>query len=194
MRLNVAVNSLSSDSPVKPKLDQILERMQEGIEEGRKTIQGLRSSDPRTFDLVAALCAARQEFSAQSSVDFRVNVVGHQQSLRPEVQHEIYRIGREALVNAFCHSRAERIDLELEYADSNLTIQVRDNGCGIEPQVLDTGRAGHWGLTGMRERAERIGALLKISSSPTAGTEIKLSIPNDIAFQSSSADLGRLEG
>jgi nitrate/nitrite-specific signal transduction histidine kinase len=62
-------------------------------------------------------------------------------------------------------------------------MRVRDNGCGIDPQVLNSGRAGHWGLTGMRERATRIGGLLKISSSTTAGTEVQLSIPSDIAFQ-----------
>ena len=65
---------------------------------------------------------------------------------------------------------------------------VRDNGCGIDPQVLDTGREGHWGLAGMRERATRIGGLLKISSSATAGTEVQLSIPNAVAFQLSAVD------
>jgi signal transduction histidine kinase len=65
-------------------------------------------------------------------------------------------------------------------------MRVRDNGCGIDPQVLDTGREGRRGLTGMRERAMRIGGLLKVSSSPTAGTEIQLSIPKDVAFQRSS--------
>jgi PAS domain S-box-containing protein len=194
MQLGAAMISLSSDSPVKPKLDHVLERMQQGIEEGRKTIQGLRSTVSRPLDLVVALSAVRHEFSAQLAVDFRVTVIGQRQSLRSAIQHEIYRLGREALVNAFCHSRAERIELELEYANSNLTMRVRDNGCGIDPQVLNTGREGHWGLTGMRERAARIGGLLKISSSPTAGTEIKLSIPSDVAFQPSPADLGRVEG
>ena len=61
-------------------------------------------------------------------------------------------------------------------------MRIRDNGCGIDPQVLDTGREGHWGLTGMRERAMNLGGLLKVSSSPTAGTEIQLSIPNNVAF------------
>jgi signal transduction histidine kinase len=59
---------------------------------------------------------------------------------------------------------------------SDLRMNVRDNGCGIDPQVLHTGREGHWGLAGMRERATRLGGLLKISSSAT-GTEIELSLP-----------------
>jgi signal transduction histidine kinase len=70
--------------------------------------------------------------------------------LPPETQHEIYRIGRESLVNAFCHSGAKRVDLELEYSDSELRMRIRDNGCGIDPEVLEKGRDGHWGLAGMR--------------------------------------------
>jgi PAS domain S-box-containing protein len=189
LQLGGALKNLPPESQVKSKLDPILQFMEQGIEEGRNAIQGLRSSGNRPLDLVAALSAVRQEFSAQPGVDFCVRVLGPQQPLRSSIQQEIYRLGREALVNAFCHSGAKRIDLELEYNDSNLTIRVRDNGCGIDPQVLDTGRKGHWGLTGMRERTARIGGLLDISSSATAGTEIQLSIPSDVAFQVSPTDL-----
>ncbi len=67
------------------------------------------------------------------------------------------------------------MELELEYSDSDLRMRICDNGCGIDPQVLEKGRVGHWGLAGMRERATKIGGLLKISSSAT-GTEIELSL------------------
>jgi signal transduction histidine kinase len=80
--------------------------------------------------------------------------------MQPAIRQENYRIGREALLNAFCHSRAKGIELSLEYAESALFLRLRDNGCGIDPQVLHAGRDGHWGLEGMRERATRIGALL----------------------------------
>jgi signal transduction histidine kinase len=98
------------------------------------------------------------------------------------IPQEIYGMGKEALVNAFCHSGAKRVDCEFEYTDSDLQLRVRDNGCGIDPQVLDAGREGHWGLRGMRERATRIGAVLKISRSAAAGTEVQLSIPSRVAF------------
>jgi len=190
LQLGAAMNRLPSDSPVKPELDRILQLMEQGIEEGRNAIQGLRSSDSRTLDLVLALSGVQQELAVQPDVDFRVIVAGRQLPLRPAVRQEIYRIGREALVNAFCHSGAKRVELELEYADSNLTMRVRDNGCGIDPQVLDSGREGHWGLAGMRERATRIGGLLKISSNATAGTQVQLSIPSGVAFQLSFTDHG----
>ena len=175
--LGVAVESLPPESQVKSKLDPILHVLELGIEESRNAIQGLRSSDSRRWDLVVALSAVHQEFSTEDGVDFRVNVVGQEQPLRPAIQDEIYRIGREALVNAFRHAEAKRINLEFEYTSSGLTMRVVDDGCGMDPQILHTGRRGHWGLTGMRERAAKIGGLLKISSSPTAGTEIQLSVP-----------------
>ena len=189
MRLGAAMDCLPSDSPVKPKLDPILQLMEQGIEEGRNAIQGLRSSVSGTLDLVLALSGVQQELAVEPDVDFRVSVAGRQQPLQPPVKHELYRIGREALVNAFRHSGAKRVDFELEYADRDLRLRVRDNGCGIDPHVLEAGREGHWGLAGMRERATKIGGLLEISSSATAGTEVQLSIPSVVAFQRSPTDL-----
>jgi len=186
MQLSVALDGVPPDSLVKPRLDRILQIMNQGIEEGRSTIQSLRPSDSRTLDLVLALSSVHQELAVQPDMDFRVTVAGRQQPLRPPIRNEIYRIGREALVNAFCHSRAKRVEFELEYADSDLRMRVRDNGCGIDPQVLAAGRKGHWGLTGMQERATRIGGLLKISSSAAAGTEVQLSVPGALAFQVSA--------
>ena len=188
-QLGLAVEGLPPESQVKSKLNPILQVMQQGIEEGRNAIQGLRSSDSRRLDLVVALSAVRQEFSTAHGVEFRVSVVGQQRPLRPAIQDEIYRIGREALVNAFCHAAAKRIELELEYVGGGLTMRIRDDGCGMDPQVLDTGRKGHWGLTGMRERAARIGGLLKISSSSSAGTEIQLAVPSGFRSNSENRQL-----
>src|SRR5262249_20373016 len=182
MQLGVAVDAVPEESPVKPRLDRVLQIMSRGIEESRSTIRGLRSSDSATSDLVIALSGIEQELSCRPDIDFRVNVTGRQQPLNPLIQQEIYRIGREALLNAFCHSGAKRVEFQLEYADRELQIRVRDDGIGIDPQVLRNGREGHWGLAGMRERAERIGGFLNISSTPTNGTEVRLSIPSSIAF------------
>ncbi len=73
--------------------------------------------------------------------------------------------------------------MQLEYGFNKLRVHVSDDGCGIDPEVLRAGRDGHWGLPGMRERAERIGAKLHVWSSATAGTEVELSVPSQIAFQ-----------
>jgi signal transduction histidine kinase len=181
LHLGAAVLRVAQDSPVKNQLDRILEIMTQGIVEGRSAIQGLRSPGSQTSDLVGSLSRIHAELKVQPDIDFRVTVTGRQEPLAREIQQEIYRICREALVNAFFHSGAKRIELELEYSDSELYVRIRDNGCGIEPRMLEKGRDGHWGLAGMRERTTRIGGVLKISSSPAAGTEVQLSIPISIA-------------
>src|SRR5215813_891588 len=188
MQLGVAVDAVPEESAVKPRLDRVLQIMSRGIEEGRSTIRGLRASDSAARDLVIALSGVKLELSCRPDADFFVNIAGRPQPLNPFIQQEVYRIGREALLNAFCHSRAKCVEFELEYADRELQMRVCDDGIGIDPQVLRNGREGHWGLAGMRERAERIGGFLKISSSPSNGTEVRLSIPSGVAFQSSATE------
>lgn len=188
LQLSLFADSLPSDGMVKPKLDRILQLMDQGIEEGRKTIEDLRSSESSISDLVLALSRVDEELAVQSGIDFRVIVNGRERPLQPPVRHEIYRIGREALVNAFRHSKAKRVEFELEYADRALRMRIRDNGCGIDPQVLRCGRDGHWGLAGMRERAMRIGGVFEIFSGETSGTRVELSVPSKIAFQTTRTD------
>jgi signal transduction histidine kinase/ligand-binding sensor domain-containing protein len=187
MQLHVAVDRLPQDSEAKSSLARVLQLMGQVIEEGRKAVQGLRSPQSGSLNLEQAFARVQQELAIQEDVGFRVIVDGQPRPLHPVLRDEVYRIGREALVNAFRHSRAKSIELELEYASSQLRVLVRDNGCGIDPLMLRSGREGHWGLPGMRERAERIGAKLHVWSSATAGTEVELSVPSHVAFQSQSS-------
>jgi signal transduction histidine kinase len=181
MQLGATVKGVPSDSPVKVRLDRILQLMEQGIEDGRKALQGLRLSDTVPLDLVQAFSSIQRELAVPSDVEFRITVIGKERPLHLCIQHEIYRIGREALINSFRHSRATRVEVDLEYGDSELRMRVRDNGCGLDSRVLETGREGHWGLAGMRERAAKIGGPLKIANSAT-GTEIELSLPSDVAM------------
>ncbi|HLK20771.1 MAG TPA: two-component regulator propeller domain-containing protein [Bryobacteraceae bacterium] len=182
MQLHVAIDRLPPDSPERTALTKIVELMGQVIEEGRNALRGLRLSGG--FDLEQAFSLVPQDLSTEEDVDFRVIVEGHPRPLHPLVRDEVYRIGREALVNAFSHSKAKKIEAELEYGSSELRVLIRDNGRGIDPEVLKRGREGHWGLPGMRERAERIGARLSLWSRAAAGTEVELSIPSELAFQS----------
>jgi signal transduction histidine kinase len=184
MQLHIAIDSLPADSAERPAMGRILQLMGQVIEEGRNTLRGLRLTPSGSPDLEQAFSRIPQDLSMREDVDFRVIVEGHPRPLHPLVRDEVYRIGREALVNAFSHSKARKIEAELEYGSSELRILIRDNGRGIDPEVLRRGREGHWGLPGMRERAERIGARLSLWSSAAAGTEVELSIPSDLAFQS----------
>jgi hypothetical protein len=140
----------------------------------------------RIGPLGEALAGVANDSASPSAVGFRLVVHGRERELRAELRAEVYRIGREALVNACRHSRATAIETEVEYRAGELRIAVRDNGCGINPRELRWGPNGHCGLQGMRERAERIGARLKVRSRASAGTEVELSVPSHVAFQHQS--------
>jgi signal transduction histidine kinase/ligand-binding sensor domain-containing protein len=188
LQLQVAEARLPADSPAKPIMGEVLTLMRSAIEGGRKAVRSLRSSQEETGDLTHAFSRIPQELAMPAEVGYRVTVEGQPRSLHPLVRDEVYRIGREALVNAFRHSGARTIEVELDYATEQLRILVCDDGCGIDPHVLREGRQGHWGLSGMRERAEGIGAKLKVLSRAAGGTEVELSVPNDVAFRSYSPD------
>jgi len=183
MQLHVAVDQLPPNSPAAPGLNRVLQLMGQVIDEGRNTLRGLRSSVPAR-DLAGSFSEIPQQLGEQQGTEFRVIVGGPVLTLQPGIQEEVYRIGREAVLNAYRHSRASNIELELQYAPKYLGVVVRDNGCGIDPDIAQSGRDGHYGLSGMRERAERIGAKLKVWSGNGQGTEVELRVPSEIAFES----------
>lgn len=184
MQLHVAVDSLPEDSPVRPKLKRTMELMAQVIQEGRDTLRGLRPSEDSGRDLENTFLEMPEELGHDSEINFRVIVQGESVPLRAAIHDEVYRIGREALVNAFRHSHANNIEVWLEYQVQQLRLLISDDGCGIDSNVLEFGREGHWGLSGMRSRAERIGAKLRVMSRRQAGTEVELCIPSRIAFVS----------
>ena len=181
MHLHVMVDEIAE--PVRPKLDVILRRISQIVEEGRQTVQGLRTTHIADDALEHALTRDGEEFRGQQSVEIRLVVEGKRQSLNPLVSDEVYRICREALANAFRHAQASCVEIAIEYAPNHLRIQVVDNGCGMEPDVVKSGAPGHWGITGMRERAERIGASLRVWSRLNAGTGVELVVPGKVVFQ-----------
>ena len=178
--LHNAVEEMPADSPSKPSLNRALRLMRGVIDEGRHALQGLRSSGMAFTSLERALSDVGEEFTP-SSARFRILVMGRPKALKPAIQEQIYLIGREALANALRHSEATSIEVDVEYLRRELRVVVRDNGCGIDPQVLRLEGDSQWGLLGMRERAKSIGAQLRIWSRRGAGTEVEISVPTDIA-------------
>jgi signal transduction histidine kinase len=159
----------------------------QAVNEGRAALSSLRTSTTEKNDLAAALQRATDNCTANGSMMPTFSVVGDAKDMHPIVRDEIYRIGYEAIRNACKHSEASELDVELRY-DNDLMIRVKDNGMGIDERIAEEGKDGHFGLTGMRERAARIGAKFTIATSATSGTEITLVIPGDIAFQTSITD------
>jgi len=183
LQLDVAEDQLPDDSPARPLLRRVLVLMGRVTEEGRNALRGLRAPEVTRRDLEIAFSCLRQEFPLDEKVSYRVIANGEDRALRPVVRDEVYRIGREAIVNAFVHAKANNIEVEVEYANDHFRVLVRDDGIGMDRQVLRAGREGHWGLPGMRERSESIGASLKLRSRTGAGTEVELTIPGAVAFE-----------
>jgi len=180
MQLHAAVEQMPADSPSKPSLSRALCLMQRVIDEGRDVLQGLRSARLASMSLEEALSSVWDEFTPSGGVRFRIFVKGQPKALKPVVREQIYLIGREALVNALRHSKATSIEAEVEYLPRRLRVVVRDNGCGIDPQLVRPDRHAPWGLIGMRERAGSISAKLRIWSRPGAGTEVEVSVPSHV--------------
>jgi len=177
MQLQHAVDQVPEDSPGKPALHRAVHLMDRVIDEGRHALTGLRSSAVESTSLEQAFSGLREELVPGCCANFRVFVKGQSKFLEPAVHEQVYRIGREALVNALRHSEATSIEAEVDYLPGHLRVVVRDNGCGIDPHMVRSGRKAHWGLAGMRERAEAIGAKFHIWSRPGAGTEVEISVP-----------------
>ena len=180
MQLHSAIDDLPADTPNRAELEGLLLQMSRVSDEGRVAVRGLRT--PSSDDLDQAFCFVQQEYASRSDADFEVTVEGQVRDIHPLIRDEVYRIGREALVNAFRHAKANRIVVEIEYGRQRLRLHVSDDGCGIDPDILHTGRDGHWGLPGMRERAQRIGGQITLASRPGAGTEVELVLPASVAF------------
>jgi signal transduction histidine kinase len=133
-------------------------------------------------DLAEAFRRAGEECVFERPIEFNVSVEGSCQEMHPVVRDEVYRIGYEAIRNACTHSGAKLVTAELSYLD-DLTLRVRDNGKGIEPDMAATGKNGHFGLVGMYERASRIRGKLTISSTAGSGTDVELVVPRSIVFE-----------
>ena len=146
----------------------------------------MRSSTVIKNDLARTLATVGEglasEQNSRSPVDFRVVVEGESRDIHPIVRDEVYRIACEATRNAFHHSGASRIEIEICYDHWKLRVRVEDNGKGIDLKVLDSGGCeGHYGLPGMRERAKLAGGKLTVRSKLDFGTEIELTIPASLA-------------
>ena len=179
-------------------LESALISADQAIAEGRNAIHQLRSESSEETNLEQMLLATGRELASSqnrgdSGPPLRVIVEGNRRPKRAMIRDEIHRIARELLRNAYRHAHARNIEAELRYDDDAFLLVVRDDGKGIDPKVLkDRGLAGHWGFSGMYERAKGIGARLDIWSEVGAGTEVRLRVPAGIAYEK-SGDSGRFK-
>ncbi|MEJ0087959.1 MAG: histidine kinase [Pseudomonadota bacterium] len=183
LQLSVANNQMAADAPAKPLVERILKLLRQIVDEGRDAVRNLRTRQSASAALEQALAQIPRDLGVDDKVPVRLLVEGTPRVLRPAVRDEVYWICREALANAFRHSSASSIEVVLEYSAVRFRLAIRDNGGGMDPAIVQAGREGHWGLSGMRERANKIGATFKVMSGKGAGTEIDLVMPAVAAFE-----------
>jgi signal transduction histidine kinase/ligand-binding sensor domain-containing protein len=176
-RFDLIKNRLPPADPVQEQIELALQAADDVISEGREQVMDLRVGSTRVGDLATALADAGAALSAQYGAVFRIDTAGTPRRLAAEVEDEAFAIGREALFNAFRHGGGFPVRIALDYAASAFTLCVNDAGPGIGADILAARqRPGHWGLVGMRERAERVGGALDIASAPGAGTRVSFTV------------------
>ena len=162
-------------------LDRLSEWLERAMMEGRAALDSLRTSTLETNDLSLALQDCARDCELGHAVEVHISVLGAPRDMHPIAREEVLRIGSEAIRNACVHSGGSHVSVKLEY-QPYFSLQVRDDGHGIDHETLGSGKKGHFGLMGMRERADRIGGKLTITSAPD-GTKVNLVVPGGLIFK-----------
>jgi signal transduction histidine kinase len=141
----------------------------------------LRSTRLDARDLLGSLRDLAANTQAAKGVQVDVVVSGQPRRCSAEMEEQLLRIGQEAVSNAVRHGRAARIEVALDYTRDAVSLKVSDDGAGFVPVVQPVENGEHLGLMNMKERAERIGGHVHISSSPGQGTAVLAVAPLSLA-------------
>ena len=172
------------DETAHEALEKALDQADQILGEARDRVRNLRGVSESHSDLPEAFKRVAEENPQARETTFKAVVEGSQRELHPLVMEESYCIGREAIINALTHSNGSNVEVEITYDPRQFRLRVRDDGRGFDPKILeDGGRPDHWGLQGMRERSDRIGAQLKFWSRREAGSEVELIVPGATAYR-----------
>ena len=178
VQLEVVARTLPPTAEIaRTHLDRVRLLVRHGIAEARRYVWDLRSQALENKDLPAALSETARRLTAETAVEIQVEVSGTFRPLTRLVEGNLLRIGQEAINNAVRHAAPKHIFVNLVFDARRVQLSVRDDGRGFNGQATDQLTAGHFGLVGMRERAEQIGGTLSIHSRNGSGTEIVVDVP-----------------
>jgi signal transduction histidine kinase len=162
---------------VRSRLDEACNLTRYSLAEARRTLTDLRSDELEGAELPVALPEIAKRLVGGSAVRTAMHVAGAPQRLSPVTRKTLIRIFQEAMANALKHAHAGNIEIQLTYQEAGLELAVRDDGRGFDAERAIPLAVGHYGLTGMRERAERIGGRMTLTSAPGRGTELVVFAP-----------------
>jgi signal transduction histidine kinase/ligand-binding sensor domain-containing protein len=177
-QLDAVAQSMSEEaSPARTYLDLARRMARHSLTEARRSVMDLRSSALDGQDLAQAIESGTKQLTAGSGVEISVEVSGPVKQLPQEMEQHLLRIAQEAVTNTLKHAHAKHIWVKLHLEAKRLFLRIVDNGRGFDQQGAFASRGGHFGLLGMRERAERLGGELKLASHPGEGTEVQVTVP-----------------
>ncbi len=155
-------------------IDKSLESTRIGADETRRALKALRSSSLEDMGLGLAIQRAAESAAARFHLNLTVDLKNPMPSLSPDVEQTIYRVTQESIENIVKHSRAKSFSIRLENDSHTTTLTIQDDGLGFD--MKSDASTGHFGLVGMRERAQLAGGKLKIESEKGKGTKVVLTI------------------
>jgi signal transduction histidine kinase len=155
-------------------LDKSLAAAHSGLEETRRALQALRASPLDDLGLALAVRTMVEDTAARANLALNMLITDKLPSLPPDVEQCIYRVAQEAVTNVANHARAKNVTVNLEFTEGKVMLIIRDDGGGFDVEKRD--KENHFGLEGMRERAQLVGGELNIISKPGEGTTVKLVI------------------
>lgn len=170
----VASTVQSSPATAKQSLGVARQMLRYSLEETRRSVMDLRSQALESSDLPAALSTLAHQMTLGTPIEADVRIEGQRRRLDAAQEHHLLRIGLEAVTNAVKHSGATRVDILVRFSPAATALIVADDGCGVH---TENGDVGHFGLQGMRERANKIGAVLELESGSRGGTRLAVSVP-----------------
>jgi signal transduction histidine kinase len=165
--------------PVVEQLDQARALVRASLADARTSIWDLRSgatgSPDQPEDLPSRLRRSCTRIAGGSSTKVYLQVKGTYRPVSQKIEEELLRIGQEAVANAIRHASATRIDVQLIYEASRVSLRVEDDGRGFTPAT--DGPEGHYGIRGMQERASEIDGALSLESTVGEGTRVSVEAP-----------------
>ena len=191
LRFNTVARSMPPESPTRKSMEEALGLSNEIMLTGRRLLQDLRDTS-RAATLSEELEAIGRGFQGLYATEFSMSSLGKERPIDPFVTDELFKVGREAISNAFRHAQARSILVALEFRDRDLKLSIRDNGVGIEERLLIEGKkVGHWGLPGMRERVAQLHGNIRFESRHGIGTTVEVKIPAHRAYRRRQVRLSR---
>ena len=173
----VAMCMPDEQSPARKYLDMARRMARHSLTEARRSVMDLRTTMLEGQDLASALESGMRMWTAGSGVEVAVDVSGPETVLPQEMEQHLLRIAQEAVTNVLKHAAAGKIAIKLHTEERKVYLKIQDDGRGFEQKDAFSSWTGHFGVIGMRERAERLGGELRLASNPGEGTEVEVTVP-----------------